>query len=93
MTKKMNRIAAKQWADYRREQEQKEADAKRREADLDALRKLRDYLIWNGRGEPAETLIAAIDDYAGHLTGNRETLWSSDARKIMSSGTNRSNDV
>lgn len=93
MTKKMNRIAAKQWADYRREQEQKEADAKRLEADLEALRKLRDYLIWNGLGEPAETLIAAIDDYAGHLTGNRETLWSSDARKIMSSGTNRSNDV
>lgn len=25
MTKKMNRIAAKQWADYRREQEQKTA--------------------------------------------------------------------
>lgn len=93
MTKKMNRIAAKQWADYRREQEQKTAATKRLEIDLEALRKLRDYLIWNGRGEPAQTLIAAIDDYAGHLTGNRETLWSSDARKIMSSGTNRSNDV
>lgn len=76
MTKKMNRIAAKQWADYRREQEQKEADAKRLEADLEALRKLRDYLIWNGLGEPSRILIAAIDDYAGHLTGDRAALHS-----------------
>lgn len=79
MTKKMNRIATKQWADYRREQEQKEADAKRLETDLEALRTLRHYLIWNGRGEPAEALITAIDDYAGHLTGKRQVLWSSDA--------------
>lgn len=93
MTKKMNRLAAKQWADYRREQEQKEADAKRREADLDALRKLRDYLIRHGRDEPAQVLITAIDDYAGHLTGNRETLWSSDARRIVPSGTNRARDA
>lgn len=93
MTKKMNRIAAKQWADYRREQEQIAADARRLEADLEALRKLRDYLIWNGLGEPARILIAAIDDYAGHLTGSRETLRSKDARHIVPSGTKRSDEA
>jgi len=29
-----------------------------------------------GFGEPARILIAAIDDYAGHLTGDRAALHS-----------------
>ena len=83
MTKKMNRIAARQWADERERKYREEVEAQRLKADLDALRKLRDHLLDNWRGEPTDTLKAAIDDYAGVLTGNRTVLWSDNFRHVM----------
>ena len=83
MTKKMNRIASQGWSDLKREKEQKEADAKQIAEDMDTLRKFRDYLLNNNRGEATLTLRNAVDDYAGFLTGNREALWAQDARSIQ----------
>ena len=50
---------------------------------MDTLRKFRDYLLNNNRGEATLTLRSAVDDYAGFLTGNREALWAQDARSIQ----------
>ena len=79
----MNRIASQGWSDLKREKEQKEADAKQIAEDMDTLRKFRDYLLNNNRGEATLTLRNAVDDYAGFLTGNREALWAQDARSIQ----------
>lgn len=83
MTKKMNRISSKQWEAFRQEQREKERLAVQLKADLEALRVLRDYLLKNRRGEPSDKLRAAIDDYAGHLTGNREVLWAQNFRFVQ----------
>lgn len=83
MTKKMNRISSKQWEAFRQEQREKERLAVQLKADLEALRVLRDYLLKNRRGEPSDKLRAAIDDYAGHLTGNREVLWAQNCRFVQ----------
>ena len=84
MTKKMNRIAAKGWADLKREQQDQEAKERQMSADLEALRTLRDYLLNNGQGEPAMKLREAIDDYVGFLTGDRTALHAKDGRAIPS---------
>lgn len=79
----MNRLASQQWADERDRKDREEADAKRLDGDLEALRKFRDHLLHNWRGEPTQTIVDAVDDYAGFLTGNREALWAQDARSIQ----------
>jgi len=79
----MNRISSKQWEAFRQEQREKERLAVQLKADLEALRVLRDYLLKNRRGEPSDKLRAAIDDYAGHLTGNREVLWAQNFRFVQ----------
>lgn len=83
MTKKMNRLASKQWQAFREEKREKERAGKQLAADLEALRVLRDYLLKNRRGKPSDALRAAIDDYAGHLTGNREVLWAQNFRFVQ----------
>ncbi|MBN8968926.1 MAG: hypothetical protein J0G95_10750 [Rhizobiales bacterium] len=88
MTKKMNRLAAQEWAEERARKEREEAEAARLKADLEALRSLRSRLLNNWRGEASEKLRDAIDDYAGHLTGDREFLWSKDGRQL-SQGTKK----
>lgn len=91
----MNRLAAKQWADHQREQEAKEARAKRIADDLEALGRLRAHLLQNNHGEPTQKFRAAIDDYAGFLTGDRQALWSKDCRAIHpdNRGTNPAYDT
>lgn len=61
MTKTENRAAGRAWA---------------AEADLEALRVFRDYLIFKAktRGDAHERLRVAIDDYAGEITGDRTAL-------------------
>lgn len=86
MTKKMNRIAAQGWSDLKRETEQKEAASKQLAEDMDTLRKFRDYLLNNNRGEATLTLRSAVDDYAGFLTGNRTALHMKDFRELPSKG-------
>lgn len=83
MTKKMNRLAAKQWADERARKELEEKEAARLNADLEALRALREHLINSPRGIATDKLREAIDDYAGYLTGNREIFWAGDARQVL----------
>jgi hypothetical protein len=81
MTKTENRAAARAYAAekqlrFREEQEQSE-----RAADLEAARVIRHYLIFqaNSRGPARDRLLAAIDDYAGEITGDRTTLHSKPA--------------
>ena len=83
MTKKMNRIAAQGWSNLKRETEQRESAAKQLAEDMNTLRKFRDYLLNNNRGEATLALRSAVDDYAGFLTGNRQALWAQDARSIQ----------
>jgi hypothetical protein len=47
-----------------------------RAADLEALRVIRDYLIFKAktRGDADERLRIAIDDYAGEIIGDRTAL-------------------
>jgi hypothetical protein len=75
MTKAENRAAAKA---YREEQMQKmrdESRAKHVEADLAALNKLRNHLIFDSRTSVSGVpLMDAIDDYVEKLTGDRTTL-------------------
>jgi hypothetical protein len=75
MTKTENRAAAKV---YQREKERRwreEAHAQAVAADLEQLRILRNYLIFNSRVRiPHDDLTRAIDDYVEKLTGDRTTL-------------------
>ena len=76
MTKTENRAAARAFAAEKKrrfEEEQEHAD---RAADLEALRVIRDYLIFKAknRGDAWERLRVAIDDYAEELTGDRTAL-------------------
>lgn len=87
MTKKMNHLAAKQWAEERDRQRAEEIDCANIAHDLAKLQEFRDFLIHKKlSGVPAQNLIDAIDDHAEKLTGNRETLWAKDARHITSRG-------
>jgi hypothetical protein len=67
----------------RREKRQfeEERDRASRAADLEALRVLRDYLIFkaNTRGFAHERLRGAIDDYAEEITGDRTALHAKSA--------------
>lgn len=79
MTIAENRAAARA---YRADKEQRFREERHRAdlaADLEALRALRDYLIYKARmGSPdgRQRLRAAIDDYAGEITGDRTALHS-----------------
>lgn len=75
MTKAENRAAARA---YHQEQQRKRAEVAHAEAvaaDLARLKELRRYLISGARARvPAEALIAAIDEHAEKLTGDRRAL-------------------
>ena len=76
MTKTENRAAARAYAAEKQRRFEEERDRAGRAADLEALRVIRDYLIFkaNTRGDACERLRAAIDDYAGEITGDRTAL-------------------
>ena len=76
MTKAENRAAARAYAAEKRRQYEEERDRAGRAADLEALRILRDYLIFKAknRGHAHERLRIAIDHYAEELTGDRTAL-------------------
>jgi hypothetical protein len=69
----VNRAAARAYAAEKRRRFEEERD---RAADLEALRVLRDYLIFKAknRGYACDRLKIAIDDYAEELTGDRTAL-------------------
>jgi hypothetical protein len=75
MTKAENRAAAKAYQQEKERRWREEARAAAVAADLEELRKLRHYLIFNAKARvPAHDLIRAIDDQAEKLTGNRRSL-------------------
>jgi len=75
MTKGQNRVAAKAFAEEKEREYQRERRQRAVAADLDALGKLRNYLIFNRQfGEPPTELMSALDDYVEKLTGDRRTL-------------------
>jgi hypothetical protein len=75
MTKAENRAAAKAYQQEQKRKLDEEIRAQHVAADLNALNRLRNYLIFDSRtvvsGQP---LIDAIDDYVEKLTGDRTTL-------------------
>lgn len=75
MTKTENQAAAKA---FREQQDQKRREHWRAlavAADLDELRRIRHYLIFNSKVRvPRDEILAAIDDYVARLTGDRTTL-------------------
>jgi hypothetical protein len=76
MTKAENRAAGRAYAAEKRRQFDEERDRAGRAADLEALRVLRDYLIFRAknRGFAYDRLKVAIDDYAEEITGDRMAL-------------------
>ena len=76
MTKTENRAAARAFAAEKKRRFEEEQDSAARAADLEALRVIRDYLIFKAktRGDAHERLRVAIDDYAGEITGDRTAL-------------------
>jgi hypothetical protein len=76
MTKAENRAAGRAWAAEKKRRFEEERDRAGREADLEAIRVLRDYLIFKAktRGDAHERLGIAIDDYAEEITGDRTAL-------------------
>jgi hypothetical protein len=77
MTKAENRAAAKAYRHEKERRWREEARAAAVAADLEELRKLRHYLIFNAKARvPTRALIDAIDDHAEKLTGDRRTLHS-----------------
>lgn len=76
MTKTENRAAARAYAAEKERRYQEQQDRAGRAADLEALRVIRDYLVFKARtrGDAHERLKAAIDDYAGEITGDRAAL-------------------
>jgi hypothetical protein len=76
MTKAENRAAGRAWAAEKKRQFEEERDPAGRAADLEALRVIRHYLIFEAknRGHAHERLRIAIDDYAEELTGDRTAL-------------------
>jgi acetyl-CoA carboxylase alpha subunit len=75
MTKAENRAAAKAHQQEKERRWREEARAAAVAADLEEIRKLRDYLIFRAKARVStRDLIDAIDDYAEKLTGDRRTL-------------------
>jgi hypothetical protein len=76
MTRTENRAAARAYAAEKERRFEEEQAAKGRAADMEALRVIRDYLIFRARnrGHAHERLKIAIDDYAGEITGDRSAL-------------------
>jgi len=75
MIKTENRAAAKAYHQERMQKRREEAHAIDVAADLEELRRLRHYLIFNAKVRiPYQDLIRAIDDYVEKLTGDRRTL-------------------
>jgi hypothetical protein len=76
MTKTENRAAARAYAAEKQRRYQEEQERAGRATDLEALRVIRDYLIFKAktRGHAHERLTVAIDDYAGEITGDRTAL-------------------
>jgi hypothetical protein len=75
MTKTENRAAAKAYHQERMQKRRAEAHAIDVAADLEELRRLRHYLIFDRKVLlPYNDLTHAIDDYVERLTGDRRTL-------------------
>jgi hypothetical protein len=77
MTKTENRAAARAYAAEKERRFQEERDRAGREADMEALRVIRHYLIFEAKtreGDARNRLISAIDDYAGEITGDHTAL-------------------
>jgi hypothetical protein len=76
MTKTENRAAARAYAAEKKRRFEQEREQAGRAADLEALRVIRDYLIFKARtrGFAHERLRNAIDDYAEEITGDRTAL-------------------
>lgn len=76
MTKTENRAAARAYAAEKERRYQEEREREGRAADLEALRIIRDYLIFKAkkRCDARDRLITAIDEYAGEITGDRTAL-------------------
>jgi hypothetical protein len=81
MTKTENRAAAPRLCRRKRARVQDGQDRAGRAADLEALRVIRDYLIFKAktRGDAYERLKIAIDDYASEIIGDRTALHSKPA--------------
>jgi hypothetical protein len=75
MTKAENRAAAKAYHLERMQRHREEAHALAVAADLEELRRLRHYLVFNAKVRiPYDSLTSAIDDYVEKLTGDRTAL-------------------
>jgi hypothetical protein len=75
MIKTENRAAAKAFRQEKERRWREEAHAQAVAADLDELRRIRHYLIFDKKaGVPHHDLTKAIDDYVEKLTGDRRTL-------------------
>lgn len=75
MTKAENRAASKAYHRERMQRHREEAHAIAVAADLEELRRLRHYLIFDKKaGVPHHDLTRAIDDYVEKLTGDRRAL-------------------
>ena len=75
MTKAENRAAAKAYHQEKLRRSRDEAHAQAVSADLEELRRLRDYLIFRAKVRiPHFDLTKAIDDYVEQLTGDRRAL-------------------
>jgi hypothetical protein len=75
MTKAENRAAAKADHQERMQRHREEAHALAVAEDLEQLRRIRHYLIFNKMaGIPHHDLTKTIDDYVEKLTGDRRTL-------------------
>jgi hypothetical protein len=75
MTKTENRAAAKAYHRERMQKHRDEVHAMAVAADLEELRRIRNYLIFNAKVRiPYEDLTKAIDDYVEKLTGDRTAL-------------------
>lgn len=71
----MSKADAKAYAKYIEEQRRYEATRLEQRRHLAELEKLRRYLIYTPINRvSSEKLIAAIDDFAGELTGDRTAL-------------------
>jgi hypothetical protein len=76
MTKTENRAAARAYAAEKKRRFEEEREQAGRAADLEALRVIRHYLIFEAktRGFAHEHLGGAIDDYVEEITGDRTAL-------------------
>jgi hypothetical protein len=75
MTKTENRAAAKAFHQEREQKRRGEWHAQAVAADLEELRRLRHYLIFDKKaGVPHHDLTKAIDDYVEKLTDDHRTL-------------------